>query len=256
MTAGKKFMTTVFVLLTAACFAQAGALTGPKEPKILMVVTSHGSFDGSDKQTGLWLEEFAVPYRIFREAGYGVTVASPAGGKIPVDPRSMTTDTVLENAKEALDVLEDSVPLGEVSPKDYAAVFFPGGHGTMFDFPNNPPVQETVEYFLLQDRPTGLVCHGPAALVGATGKDGKPLVNGRRVAAFTDAEEKAVGLTDEVPFLLQSRLEALGADVLTAENFKVQVVVDGSLVTGQNPASSAKAAKEVLRLLKKESSNE
>lgn len=238
--------------------ASGGALTGaPKmERSILMVVTSQEQFPGTDEKTGLWLEEFAVPYRIFREAGYKVATASPKGGSVPVEPRSMIPEALPANAKEALGVLQNSVALEKVDPAQYIAVFFPGGHGTMFDFPTNAPVQKTVEYYLRNNRPAAFVCHGPAALVGAVDENGNPLVKDRRVAAFTDAEEQAVGLTDAVPFLLQSKLESLGANVIPAEKFKEQVVVDGNLVTGQNPASSAKAAQELLLLIKKEKAHE
>lgn len=240
------------IILLGTMAVQAGVLAGPKRPVILMVVTSQDRFPGTTEKTGLWLEEFAVPYRIFREAGFAVVVASPEGGSVPVDPRSMAPEALSEHASEALAVLQDTMRLGQVNPAKYIAVFFPGGHGTMFDFPNNRTVQRTVEYFLNNGLPAGLICHGPAALVGAVDEAGNPLVKGRRVAAFTDAEEKAVGLEERVPFLLQSTLEDLGAEVIPAENFNVQVVVDGNLVTGQNPASSRETAQQLLKLIKQE----
>lgn len=251
-----KLIQSLIAAVLAAFAVQAGMLAGPKNPAILMVVTSHGTFPGSGEKTGLWLEEFAVPYKLFRDAGFDVTVASLKGGSVPVDPRSLQPEAVPNNAKHALGLLSDTRALDQVNPAKYAAVFFPGGHGTMFDFPDNPPVQKTVEYFLLTGRPAAFVCHGPAALVGAVDQNGTPLVKGRHVAAFTDAEEKAVGLTEEVPFLLQTRLESLGADVKPEDNFKEQVVVDGNLVTGQNPASSAETAQKLIQLIKEDKTGE
>lgn len=250
MKTGRVVSQMVGMVLLAAAAVQAGVLAGTKKPVILMVVTSQDRFPGTEEKTGLWLEEFAVPYRLFKEAGCDVAVASPEGGSVPVDPRSMAPEALPGNASEALALLQDTMRLGQVNPAKYIAVFFPGGHGTMFDFPNNRTVQRTVEYFLNNGLPAGLICHGPAALVGAVDEAGNPLVKGRRVAAFTDAEEKAVGLENQVPFLLQSTLEDLGAEVIPAENFNVQVVVDGNLVTGQNPASSREAAQQLLKLIK------
>lgn len=215
---------------------------------ILMVVTSHGKMR-SGKQTGLWLEEFATPHKLFTDAGCSITVASPAGGKTPVDPRSLTESAKPDNAESALEELRDTAALRAADLSEYDAVFFPGGHGTMFDFPSNTPVQNTVEYFLNSGQPVALVCHGPAALVGAVDPQGSPIVKGRNVAVFTNEEERSLELVDEVPFLLQSRLESLGATVVTAERFTENVIVDGQLVTGQNPASSGKAARELLSLL-------
>lgn len=250
MNGTKSLLLVTCGLVLAVLAVDAPAFSRPKKHTILMVVTSQGTFPGSEEKTGLWLEEFAVPYKIFRDAGYDVEVVSPKGGSVPVDPRSLQPEAAPVNAKPALGLLSNTLTMDQVDLEDYIAVFFPGGHGTMFDFPDNPPIQKTVEEFLLSGRPTAFVCHGPAALVGAVDETGQPLVKGRRVAAFTDAEEKAVGLTGQVPFLLQSKLEELGAEVVPAENFQVQVVVDGNLVTGQNPASSAQAAYELLNLLK------
>lgn len=221
---------------------------------ILMVVTSHGSID-EQHATGLWLEEFSIPYQIFTEAGYEVTVASPKGGKAPVDPRSLTDETKPENAEAALKVLEDTVRLAEVDLNRYDAVFFPGGHGTMFDLPKQPAVRKTVEHFVGGDRPAAFICHGPAALVGARDQDGEPLIKGRRVTGFTNEEERAVELDDAMPFLLETRLKALGGTFRGAAAFSEHVVVDGRLVTGQNPASSEAAARELLALLRDKSDN-
>jgi putative intracellular protease/amidase len=245
---------STFLALTLSVTGRASAqeqhAVGIRDrPRILMVVTSHGAFEEHGMKTGLWLEEFAVPYRMFREAGYEVTVASPLGGQVPVDPRSLAPESAPANQEAALEILEDSVRLDEVTPALYDAAFFPGGHGTMFDFPQNEKVQRAVVHFLERRKPVALVCHGPAALIGANTPMGDPLVRGRKVAAFTNEEEKQAGLEKAVPFLLQSRLESLGASVVTAEPFMENVVVDDRLITGQNPASSAKAARELIKQL-------
>ncbi len=220
--------------------------SGRAPDAILMVVTSHDRIDADDP-TGLWLEEFAVPYKLFRDAGYEVTVASPKGGKAPVDPRSLAGDD--EPDAIALAALEDTASLGAVDLDAHVAVFFPGGHGTMFDLPSSKTVQETVAHYLEKDQPTAFVCHGPAALVGVTLSDGSAAVKGRKVTGFTDAEEKAVQLDEKMPFLLETKLRELGGDFAGADLWQEHVVVDGNLITGQNPASSGKAAEALLKQL-------
>lgn len=214
---------------------------------ILMVLTSHDRID--DKHaTGVWFEEFAVPYRLFREQGYRVSVASTRGGRVPIDPRSRPEhpDTA---AREALLALERTISLAEMEGADFDALFFPGGHGTLYDLPENPRVTRLVERFAVDDKIIAAVCHGPAALIGPTRKDGRPLVEGRSVAAFTNEEERAVELDQRVPFLLETSLKDLGAAVNVAPPWTDNVVVDGRLVTGQNPQSSGTAAKKVIELL-------
>ncbi len=213
-----------------------------------MIVTSHGQMDNG-KPTGLWLEEFSVPYEQFTEAGYVVIVASPQGGKTPVDPRSMPEE-LTEADKQALKVLESTISLEELQ-SPYKAVFFAGGHGTMFDFPNDENVSAVVQNAFEKDLPIALVCHGPAALVGAALPDGTAVVKGRKVTGFTNAEEQAVNLTKEMPFLLEDKLSEQGGEFSSKEIFKPHVVTDGNLVTGQNPASSKPAAEALLNLLKK-----
>ncbi|QKT03940.1 type 1 glutamine amidotransferase domain-containing protein [Ectothiorhodospiraceae bacterium 2226] len=218
------------------------------EPKsLLMVVTTHDRIDDSHP-TGLWFEEFAAPYRLFRERGYRVTVASPRGGAAPIDPKSAPEDPDAPEARAALDALRDTRPLAELDPAAYDAVFFPGGHGTMYDLPN-PTVGRVVAQFAAADKVVASVCHGPAALVDATLPDGTPLVRGRKITAFTDAEERAVELDQRMPFLLETRLRELGARFEPAPDWAEHVVVDGKLITGQNPQSSAAAAKAVIELL-------
>lgn len=214
---------------------------------ILMVVTNHDRID-AEHPTGLWFEEFAVPYQLFREQGYSVTVASPKGGQTPLDPRSVPDAEQAEAYAEALQVLKETQPLSSVSVENYDAIFFPGGHGTMYDLPS-PEVAQIVSQFAEAQKVVAAVCHGPAALVEAKRSDGTPLVQGRQVTGFTNAEEQAVQLDQLMPFLLESRLRELGAEFVAASNWSDNVVVDGNLITGQNPQSSGSAAKAVIEAL-------
>jgi len=214
--------------------------------KILMVVTNHAVID-EEHRTGIWLEEFAVPYQVFKENGFEVTVASPKGGAAPVDPRSLNDEWKDEKA-----LLDDTVKLADVQTDAYDALFFPGGHGTMFDFPNDRSVQDAIRRFDDQQKVIAAVCHGPAALVGATRSDGTPLVAGKTVTSFTDEEERASKLDAYMPFFLESKLRELGAKFVAKEKWSDHVEVDGHLVTGQNPQSSRSIALKVVELLKAE----
>ena len=217
-------------------------------PQILIIVTSADTMT-SGKQTGLWLEEFAVPYQIFKQHGAEVTVASPRGGATPVDPRSTPDDAQKQEWQEAEQRLQNTRTLEDVQAADYDAVFLPGGHGTMFDLPENQQLVSLLEAFATGDKVIAAVCHGPAGLVGVKGKDGRPLVADRRVAVFTDEEERAVELDQDVPFLLETRFRELGALVEPAPAFQVHALRDGRLVTGQNPPSSARTAELTLEAL-------
>ena len=226
-----------------------------KRMKILMVLTSHDKLGDTGKKTGFWLEEFAAPYYTFLDAGAAVTVASPKGGEPPLDPKSDTpegqTDATKRFKKDraAQSVLANTVKLADVRVDDYDAIFYPGGHGPMWDMPDNPMSIALIEAFVKADKPVGAVCHAPVALVNVRGKDGKYLVEGKRVTGFTNTEEEAVGLTAVVPFLLEDRLKERGGIFSKAANWVPYVQVDGKLVTGQNPASSGPGAKELLKLL-------
>ncbi len=218
-------------------------------PRILMVTTSHAAMGDTGKPTGVWLEELAVPYLRFLDAGAEVTVASIQGGKIPVDPRSTPSTgpeaPVVERFladPTAARTLEHSVPIESLDATRFDAVFLPGGHGAMFDFPVSLALAHAVSRAWTSGRVVAAVCHGPAGLLRAVDSDRRPVVAGRRLTAFTNAEEEAVGLTKAVPFLLQTRLESLGAKVETAPNFQPFAIADGRLVTGQNPASARTAA--------------
>jgi putative intracellular protease/amidase len=214
---------------------------------ILIVVTGHEQLS-NQHQTGIWFEEYAVPVALFKAQGKSVTVSSIQGGPAPVDPQSLPKQPDAD-AAIALRELQYTLPLHDVSAGDYDAVFFPGGHGTMFDLPDSQLVGQTIVNFLETGRVVGAVCHGPAALVGARFHDGTPVVSGRKLTSFTDEEERAVQLDAVMPFLLQSKLIALGAEFIPSPNWHDHVVVDGKLITGQNPQSSASTANAILEAL-------
>jgi len=215
---------------------------------ILMIVTSAGTMPNGER-TGLWLEEFAVPYNTLRDAGHTITVASPKGGSTPIDPRSDEASKHPE-WRDAAQRLQQTQSLDGLKADDFAAVFIPGGHGTMFDFPDNPALGALLSDFHAQDKPIASVCHGPAAFVGVRrADDGKPLVDGYTLTAFSDTEEKLVGLDDVVPFLLSKRLRELGADVENSVPMLSHVKQDRLLITGQNPKSSARAAELLVNTL-------
>jgi len=215
---------------------------------VLIVVTSHDEI-GPDKPTGLWLEEFAVPWQLFKEAGCRVSVASPLGGRTPIDPRSMEDEAKVAAWREAENILMQTTGLDELALHKFDAIFLPGGHGTMFDLPENPHLKAMLHAQFEAGRIVAAVCHGPAGLVDVMLSDGRPLVAGRTLTAFTDAEEKAVGLDGEMPFLLESELREKGANFVVGEPWASHVEIDGRLVTGQNPASSAATAEAVIKSL-------
>lgn len=223
--------------------------------KILFVVTSHARLGTTGKATGLWLEELAAPWYAAIDAGHSVVLASPLGGTAPLDPGSERDDALMSAAQrfradtEALYRLDNTLPLDEVRWQEFDAVFLPGGHGAMWDLPGNAALAQIVGALFDAGRIVAAVCHGPAGLIGAKRRDGQPIVAGRRVACFTDAEEAAVGLTGAVPFLLASKLSGLGAQLSDAENFTPHAVRDGNLITGQNPASSEVTAQLMLAAL-------
>ena len=215
---------------------------------LLMLVTSASQM-GQGQQTGLWLEEFAVPYLLFRENNIPVVVASPKGGKIPVDPNSVPDDSEKEAWADAIAALQDTRELEAVWEDGYCGVFVPGGHGAMFDMPDNPLVAAVMERTWAQGGLLGAVCHGPAALVGLRNEERAPLVKNKTLACFTNSEEREVGLDEIMPFLLASRLEELGARLDLADDFTPHAVTDGKLVTGQNPQSSRVVAEAVIAQL-------
>ncbi len=222
---------------------------------ILMVLTSHDELGDTGKKTGFWLEEFAAPYYVFRDAGAEVTLASPAGGQPPIDPSSDAADAQTEATDRfkaddaAQKALATTAMLSSVSADGFDAIFYPGGHGPLWDLAEDADSQALIEAFYASGRPVGAVCHAPAVFRHTTGTDGQSLVSGKRVTGFTNTEEEGVGLTDVVPFLVEDMLKANGGDYRKGDDWASFVVTDGLLVTGQNPASSAEAARELLGLL-------
>lgn len=222
-------------------------------PRILIIATSAATMTGSDKPTGLWLEELTTPFYAFIDAGAEVTLASIAGGKVPVDPSSMKpageNDASVERAlndSAFQSRIADTPRFDTLDSSGFDAIVLPGGHGTMFDYPDSEALAKLVADFDAAGKVVAAVCHGPAGLVGARRTDGTPVVAGRRVAAFTDSEERAVGLEDAVPFLLTTRLKELGARIEAGPDFEPFAIRDGNLVTGQNPASAEPIARLVL----------
>lgn len=215
---------------------------------VLILSTAHGDLGDTGKKTGVWLEELAAPYYALKGAGHSVTIASIDGNAIPIDPGSEPDGEDAADVAQrfrsdgaALSQLESPASLGDQSAGDFDAIYIPGGHGAVFDLAGSQAVADFLADAWKQGKIIASVCHGPAAFVGVE-IDGEPLVKGKKVSAFTDSEEDASGLTDVVPFLLESRLRELGADFRKADDYTPQAVADGRLITGQNPMSSEKVA--------------
>lgn len=221
---------------------------------ILMVLTSHDKLGDTGKQTGFWLEEFAAPYYAFLDAGANITLASPAGGQPPLDPSSDTDDAQTKDTKrfkedsDAQQHLATTKKLADVNASDFDSVFYPGGHGPLWDLAVDQDSINLIESFIKQDKPVALVCHAPAALKSVK-VDGEYLVKGKTVTGFTNTEEDAVGLTDVVPFLVEDMLKANSGHYKKAADWESFVVADGLLITGQNPASSEETAKRLMTKL-------
>jgi putative intracellular protease/amidase len=222
--------------------------------RILMVLTSHDLLGDTGRKTGFWLEEFAAPYFVFRDAAAHLTLASPAGGQPPLDPKSDLPENqtpAMERFKKdprAQKELSQTVKLATVKAEDYDTVFYPGGHGPMWDLAEDPISIALLESFYNSGKPIALVCHSPGVLRHVTYK-GEPLVKGKRVTGFTNGEEEAVQLTKVVPFLVEDELLRLGAIFEKVKNWQPFSIIDGRLITGQNPASSTSAAKDLLKVL-------
>ncbi|QDR81631.1 type 1 glutamine amidotransferase domain-containing protein [Sporomusa termitida] len=215
--------------------------------QVLIIVTSFGRID-ERHVTGLWLEEFAIPYLALTAAGYGVTIGSPAGGRAPVDPQSVAGH-IPPAWQAAAGALAATKKLDVLRVADYDAIIFPGGHGPMFDLATNRHLAGVLPQFAAAGKVIGAVCHGPAALVSAVMPDGKPLLAGKRVTAFTNEEETTTHLQAVVPFFLETRLKALGAEFSKSAPGVGQVVVDGNLVTGQNKQACDRFTQAVLTVL-------
>ncbi len=221
---------------------------------ILMVLTSHDQLGDTGKKTGFWLEEFAAPYYAFLDAGANVTLASPAGGQPPLDPSSDTPDNQTKDTKrfkddsDAQEHLANTKKLADMNAEDFDTVFYPGGHGPLWDLAVDKNSIALIENFVQQDKPVAFVCHSPAALKNVK-VDGEYLVKGKKVTGFSNTEEDAVGLSDVVPFLLEDALKANGGHYEKGADWQSYVVEDGLLITGQNPASSEETAKHLLKRL-------
>ncbi len=222
--------------------------------KILMVLTSHDKLGNTGRKTGFWLEEFAAPYFVFRDAGVHLTLASPKGGQPPVDPKSDLPENQtpamarFKQDQTAQKALSQTVKLADMKSEDYDTVFYVGGHGPMWDLAESPVSIALLESFYNSGKPIALVCHSPGVLRHVT-YQGAPLVKGKRVTGFTNGEEEQVHLTDVVPFLVEDELTRLGGIFEKLPNWQPLSVVDGRLITGQNPASSTVAAQNLMKLL-------
>ncbi|EHK65391.1 type 1 glutamine amidotransferase domain-containing protein [Achromobacter arsenitoxydans] len=223
---------------------------------ILIVLTSHDTLGDTGRKTGFWLEEFAAPYYAFVDAGAKVTLASPKGGQPPLDPKSDDPDAQTDDTRrfrkdaDAQRLLASTRRLADVQPADYDAVFYPGGHGPLWDLAEDAKSVALIETMLAAGKPVSAVCHAPGVLRHAKTADGKPLVQGRQVTGFSNAEEAAVQLTDVVPFLVEDELAKLGGRYSKGPDWQSHVVADGLLITGQNPASSVGVAEALLERLK------
>jgi putative intracellular protease/amidase len=224
--------------------------------KILMVLTSHDKLGNTGRKRGFWLEEFAAPYYTFKDAGAEIVLASPKGGQPPLDPKSnepnFQTDLTrrFEADEGAKAQLATTVPLDSVKAEEFDTVFYPGGHGPMWDLAEDENSVKLIETMLRSGKPVALVCHAPGALRHVKTPDGKPLVQGKKLTGFTNTEEEAVGLTKVVPFLVEDELKAKGGIFSKAGDWQPYVLTDGLLITGQNPASSGPAAKVLVEMLK------
>lgn len=224
--------------------------------RILMVLTSHDRLGDTGKKTGFWLEEFAAPYYVFKDAGAEITLASPEGGQPPLDPKSDDESAQTDATRrfkadtDAQQQLATTVPLASVRAGDFDAVFYPGGHGPLWDLAEDAQSIALIEKTFAAKKPLALVCHAPGVLRHAKAPDGQPLVKGRKVTGFTNSEEEGVQLTKVVPFLVEDVLKANGGEYAKGADWAPFVLTDGMLVTGQNPASSEPAAKALLQLLK------
>lgn len=226
--------------------------------KILMILTSHKEMEGTDKTTGVWLGEFTDPYYVFIDKGYEVTLASPKGGEPPVDPRSKLTENItasnrkFTNDEKAQKAFQNTLKIKDVKPMEYDGLFFPGGHGPMWDLSKDQDSVEVILEFYRTKKPIAAVCHGPAALIPAAEKE-PTLLQNKSVTAFSNAEERLAGLYDNVPFKLEDRLKELGANYHSATiPYTAEVKKDGLLITGQNPASAEPAAELLIQVLEEQ----
>lgn len=223
--------------------------------KVLIVLTSHDKLGDTGERTGLWLEEFASPYYHFKDAGAQVTLASPRGGQPPIDPKSQKpeaqTDATRRFERDPVSQheLANTAPLSAMRVEDFDGLFYPGGHGPLWDLHNDLHSIALIEGFIAAGKPVAAVCHAPAVLLKAKAQNGDPVIKGKRVTGFSNAEEMAVGLAGVVPYLLEDQLVAMGAEYQKTEDWNSLVVVDGQIITGQNPASSDAVAAALIKAI-------
>jgi putative intracellular protease/amidase len=224
--------------------------------KILMILTSHSKLGNTGEKTGFWIEEFASPYYVLADGGAEITIASPKGGQPPVDPKSELKDAQTPSTErfykdfEVIDKVAHSLKLSDIKEADYDTVFYPGGHGPLWDLATDKNSIQLIEAFYNHQKPIAFVCHAPAALVNVKAKNGEPLVKGKQLTGFSNTEEEAVKLTKVVPFLLEDELTKHGAHYSKGEDWASYVKQDGLLITGQNPGSSEAVAELILESLK------
>jgi putative intracellular protease/amidase len=225
--------------------------------KVLFVLTSHDQLGNTGHKTGFWVEEFAAPYYVFKDAGFDVTIVTPKGGQAPIDPTSEAESALTgatdryykdENVQQ---LIAHTKKLSDVSASDFDGVFYPGGHGPLWDLANDADSIKLIKDFYKTKKPIGAVCHAPGVFKDVVLDNGEPFVKGKNVTGFSNSEETAVKLVDVVPFLVESELIKLGGHYSKGADWSVHVVKDGLLVTGQNPASSENVAKELIQLLEK-----
>jgi putative intracellular protease/amidase len=224
--------------------------------KVLVVLTSHSALGNTGEKTGFWIEEFATPYYVLADAGAEINIASPKGGQPPVDPKSESADAQTPSTKRFLkdnvliEKVANTLKLSEVRPNDYDAVFYPGGHGPLWDLATDKTSIKLIEEFYNSEKPIAFVCHAPAALINAKAENGQPIIKGKQLTGFSNTEEEGVQLTNVVPFLLEDELKKNGALYTKGNDWSSYVKQDGLLITGQNPASSEAVAKLLLATLR------
>jgi len=223
--------------------------------RVLIILTSHDELGDTGNKTGFWLEEFASPYYQLKDAGAEITLASPLGGQPPLDPKSNEADFQTDDTRrfdsdpDAKQALANTVKLADMNVDDFDAVFYPGGHGPLWDLHNNSDSISLIEGFIAAGKPVASVCHAPSVLLKAKDKNRVPLVKGKKVTGFSNTEEAAVGLTDVVPYLLEDQLLALGGLYQKVDDWNSLAVVDGLIITGQNPDSSGAVAEALINAL-------
>ena len=227
-----------------------------KSKKILLVTTSHDRMGDTDTSTGVWLEDIAEPYYIFKDAGAHITIVSPKGGSVPIDPKSQSIVIITSNGKrflkdqEAMESLSHSFTLEEIDANNFDLAFISGGPGAMWDLADNKLLKKILEAFNSSNKPIGSVCHGVVALLSLQDNEGELLIKGKNLTGFSNIEEESAGLSKVVPFLLETQLTSLGALYTKGESYVSYFVTDGNLITGQNPASSAAVAKKISVLVR------